>query len=539
MSDASILKVPVAWPKGLPVLGTRQARSIAIAAFIVVVVVLIRSPYFGDPAADPDEQLYSLMGQAWLDGAMPYRDLWDRKPPGLFALFASMHWVGGSSPLAYQIPGVICTAASALMIYHLAKRIGTPTGALVVTLLFVLNIPRFFMHLGQSETFLTPILLLQLIGIRSALSSSDPPKVLRTLCGIMLLGGIALQIKYSVLPFCGLLAVLATFRLHQMQIGMARVSAWLCVFAFLGLLPTLLFAAYFAALGEFGTFFFANFISIFLRTQMYPQLVNYNLISLATVIFPLAVYAILSAATARKVWEHIDWTLFVLIISFTLVGALSLFMLGTPFVHYFGTTLPFICIAAASFFSFHQSRKIFSALALALALWCTGFAEQQVHSSSHKNAIATLTKAIGTYVPQDECLFIFDGPSILYAKSQRCIPTRYAFTPHLNSFHEQTALDLDPIAETARILAARPGVIVVPDTFNRLRYVDETRAMVRSAIIEDYVLAETVGFYPGTLEMYLRADLAPAETDALETTRSAACTIKHGKQCQYFTSLDD
>ncbi|MEP0391513.1 MAG: hypothetical protein ABJ205_12910 [Erythrobacter sp.] len=537
MSDAFTLKVREPWPKGLHVLNTAQARSFAVALLVVAVTVLIRSPYFGDPAADPDEQLYSLIGQAWLEGEMPYRDLWDRKPPGLFAMFAGMHWIGGPSPLAYQIPGVACTAASALMIYHLAKRIGTPTGAAVVTVLFLLNIPRFFMHLGQSETFLVPILLLQLIGIASVLRNSDPAKVFRTLCGIMLLGGIALQIKYSVLPFCALLAVLATFRLWQMQLSFAQISASLCVFAFLGLLPTLIFAAYFASVGEFETFFFANFVSIFLRTEMYPRLVGYNLINLATVIFPLAVYAVLSVITARKMREQIDGTLFVLTLLFALVGAFSLFMLGSPFVHYFGVTLPFICLAASSFFSFHPSRKIFNFLALALALWCTGFAEQRVHSSSHKNAIATLTKAIGTYVPDDECIFIFDGPSILYSKSQRCIPTRYAFTPHLNSFHEQTALDVDPAAETARILAGQPGVIVVSETFNAPRYVSETRAMVRDAITKGYVLAERTEFYPGMLELYLRADLAPADRDGIDRPASVPCVIKHGNQCQYFASF--
>ncbi|MEP3421892.1 MAG: hypothetical protein ABJN35_09180 [Erythrobacter sp.] len=514
-------------------------RQLATAICIVLIAILIRAPYLGDPAADPDEQLYSVMGQAWLVGDMPYRDIWDRKPPGLFALFAGFHWIGGPSPLAYQIPGIVATAVSALMIHKLAQKIGTPFGAVVVALLFLLNIPLFFMHLGQSETFLGPILLLQLIWIRRVFSSDDRAKVFRSLCAIMALGGAALQIKYSVLPFCALLAVLAAVRLWQMRFGFMLTAASLMFFSILGLLPTILFAAYFASQGEFEAFFFANFISIFLRSEFYPLLAETNIHKLSTAAFPLGAFALLSTVTAHRMRARIDVPLFLLIAAFTAVGAFSLVMLGSPFVHYFGLTLPFICLMSASFFSYHRSHRIFGGVALLLALACASFAEQIEHSSSHRAAVTALVADIEAHVPADECIFIFDGPTILYASANRCIPTKFAFSPHLTSHHERSALNVDPASETARIMAEEPGAILVTDAFKTGQFLPETRDLVHAGIVSGYVLADTVDYYPGSVELYIRADLAPPQRSNGDANTTRPCAIRYGRPCEIFVSFAD
>jgi hypothetical protein len=362
---------------------------------------------------------------------------------------------------------------------------------------------------------------------------------MRLLCVIMVLGGIALQVKYSVLPFCALLAALAALRLWQMRLGLVRIAASLALFGFLGLLPTLLFAAYFAAQGEFETFFFANFVSIFLRSEFYPLLAESNAQKLTTAAFPLAAFAALSIVSAHAMRDRIDWILFLLIASFTIVGAFSLVMLGAPFVHYFGLTLPFICLMAASFFSYHRSRKIFSAVALVLALGCASFAEQMEHSSSHRSAVSALVQAIETHVPAEECIFIFDGPTILYARAGRCIPTKFAFSPHLSSHHERTALGADPVVETARIIAQQPGAIIVTDALNTPQFLGETRDIVRSAIVSDYVLAETAGYYPGRVELYIRADLAPAGRSGRAAMGALPCVIRSGDPCEVFVGFSD
>ena len=80
------------------------ARADWLAAGALLLVVLAtRAMWFGDPVADFDEQIYSLIGWRMTHGDLPFVQVWDRKPFGLFAIFAAAHWLLGPGPLAYQI----------------------------------------------------------------------------------------------------------------------------------------------------------------------------------------------------------------------------------------------------------------------------------------------------------------------------------------------------------------------------------------------------------------------------------------------------
>src|SRR3546814_9124782 len=58
------------------------------------------------------------------------------------------------------------------------------------------------------------------------------------------------------------------------------------------------------------------------------------------------------------------------------------------------------------------------------------------------------------------CLYVHRGLPIFYHLAGGCIATRYPFPDHLSLAIEGVALDVDPVAEVKRILAARPAVIV-------------------------------------------------------------------------------
>jgi len=77
-----------------------------------LIAIALRWSYFGHPAADYDEQIYQLIGEKMLQGALPYVDIWDRKPVGLFLLYAGMRALGGDGVLAYQLVVVVDDAVS-------------------------------------------------------------------------------------------------------------------------------------------------------------------------------------------------------------------------------------------------------------------------------------------------------------------------------------------------------------------------------------------------------------------------------------------
>ena len=54
-----------------------------------LVALALRLPDIGNPLVDLDEQMYLLVGQRMWDGAIPYVDIWDRKPIGLFLIYAA------------------------------------------------------------------------------------------------------------------------------------------------------------------------------------------------------------------------------------------------------------------------------------------------------------------------------------------------------------------------------------------------------------------------------------------------------------------
>ena len=74
---------------------TRSALG-PLAVFVVVALVT-RAIWFGDPVADFDEQIYSLIGWRMTYGELPFVEVWDRKPFGLFAIFALAFWLFGTT----------------------------------------------------------------------------------------------------------------------------------------------------------------------------------------------------------------------------------------------------------------------------------------------------------------------------------------------------------------------------------------------------------------------------------------------------------
>lgn len=62
-------------------------RVIAVLAIIVAALAL-RFMAFGHPRPHEDEHFYLYVGHAMAGGAWPYADIWDRKPAGLFFIYA-------------------------------------------------------------------------------------------------------------------------------------------------------------------------------------------------------------------------------------------------------------------------------------------------------------------------------------------------------------------------------------------------------------------------------------------------------------------
>ncbi|HET9630369.1 MAG TPA: hypothetical protein VFP14_12895, partial [Novosphingobium sp.] len=82
---------------------------------LIAASLLLRLATFGDPNLHVDEGFYLLVGQEMHHGAVPYVDIWDRKPLGLFLIY----WVFAAFPnpvLAYQLGAWLAASLTAFIV---------------------------------------------------------------------------------------------------------------------------------------------------------------------------------------------------------------------------------------------------------------------------------------------------------------------------------------------------------------------------------------------------------------------------------------
>ena len=64
-------------------------------------VIAARAQTFGNPVIGFDEQFYLLVGDRMIHGAIPFVDIFDRKPIGLFLIYGAIRLLGGEGTLQY------------------------------------------------------------------------------------------------------------------------------------------------------------------------------------------------------------------------------------------------------------------------------------------------------------------------------------------------------------------------------------------------------------------------------------------------------
>lgn len=427
-----------------------------VALLLIAIALATRLVWFGDAAAESDEQLYSLIGARLLEGRWPYDDLWDRKPFFLFALFALAHALGGPGALAYQLLATCFAAAGAWLVYVLARGLAERRTAAGVGALYPPLIYAYGSFSGQSEVFLVPFLLGALVLVH------DMPRghASRRAAGAMLLAGLALQIKYSVLPQCLFLGLAALW--HFRRERPLRLLARAFGFAALGLLPTLLVAALYAARGEFAAFWFANFVSIFERgAASSGRFAAQHLPALAPLI-ALSAGGIYAAWRAER---RPPRTAYLLIVGWAAASLAGIYMLGTVYLYYFAAFVPAALLLAVPIFDVRQklgwAPLVLAGIGACLVL---NLPRHWELSRRARADVARLEAAIAPHVGAERCLLVFDGPMVLYQLTESCLPTRYIYSDHLNNPLERSALGVPQEHEVARILAAKPGAIVVAES---------------------------------------------------------------------------
>src|SRR5437899_6484920 len=119
------------------------SRPVAPVFGLIILALLSRMWLFGDPIIHVDEQFYFLTGGRMLHGSLPYVDVWDRKPIGLFLIYAFAYAIAPGNVLGYQLLAAASAAATAIVVRKIALRVGTPGAAWTVAAAYLLYLLVF------------------------------------------------------------------------------------------------------------------------------------------------------------------------------------------------------------------------------------------------------------------------------------------------------------------------------------------------------------------------------------------------------------
>jgi len=451
-----------------------------VTAVLLLFTLVVRGAWFGDANADTDEQLYSLIGNAMLDGKIVFVDLWDRKPFGLFALYALAHAIGGPGPEAYQGLAAAFTLAGAWLTFVLARDLTDRETATAAGLLYVVLTAIYGAFSGNSEAFFIPMILAMAVLVRDP---AHPYAVLRILSA-MLIGGLALQVKYTVLPQCLFFGLWALWGQHRRGAGPARLALVAAASGVLGVLPTALVAAGYALAGHWDAFVFANFVSFFDRLPANAGRLHKDIILF---LLPLGGLALFGLNAARRAGPAPLPQTYVFVLLWLVAALATVFLPSTVYRYYLAALVPACILLSLPLFPIKPGARLNLPVLIPAALYLALVPFQYGLTRDNRAATERLANAIAPQINAGagRCLFVFDGPTALYRMTGSCLPTRFIYPDHLNNALEQDALGTSQVGEVARILAARPSVIVTADRpvtpQNR-----EANRMIAAAIARDY-----------------------------------------------------
>lgn len=456
MMDAALHR-PVASAVTTGALGTAISR-LAPLFFVIVATIAFRSIHFGDPDVGFDEPFYMLVGDQMIHGKLPYIDIWDRKPVGLFLIYAAIRMFDGGGFTGYLLASAVVVAATAGAVWWIARRWVSPWLAVLPALLYVVMLEGFVGNGGQSELYFNLLAALSFVLLLRASDSSDAGKVVRHGAIAMALFGLALQIKYTVLPMGVFFGLTFLWTAWQRGASWSRLVGIASIFMAIALVPTVLATLWFWQAGYIDQFVFSNFVSIFQRGKLEAGYLRDNLLYVAIVSLPIACTAVLGAGRLARGGQSMRSDM-ILAALWLMSAAFTFIMIGNYYHHYYlPVLLPLSILVAGNL----REKPWGIAVLTGLIVWpfFCGVAPVPNDDAQRITTMHKVTDAITPHIDSRHCLYIFDGPTALYLTTKSCLATRFAYPDHLSNDVERNAIGVDSAAELGRILARKPGAIV-------------------------------------------------------------------------------
>lgn len=435
-----------------------ERRKTLVLNFILVVFVFVsRLQTFGNPLIHVDEEFYLFGGGRLLHGDLPYLQFWDRKPFGIFLLYAAFHLFGSYRVLAYQAGAMAAVWGTAWLLFRMGKTIAPAAGAFVSALLYIA-----LLNLSQGEGGQTPVFYNLLVTAAVALvlrgiTQPDRKYPDRHTLLAMLLFGLAMQLKYTVVfegIFVGLYSVVCSWLKYR---SLSKTLQKSVLFAAAGLLPTFAVFCFYAAIGHSSEWVFANLESIFLRGHGPSEETHHLQLRMLRATLPLMIGLV---ATGLLAYKKASEPQYLYLMLWACVACLGVLVFGGWYPHYALPLYAPLALTSAPLWRWKEGRAWVVALLCVISL--TGQYSLRKHRLENGNR-QTFQAMLGVMSQKPGCVFVYQGPPALYDTPYWCPLTNHPFPGHFHEKIEAHATGVDVMQETHRVLAARPEYIVTED----------------------------------------------------------------------------
>jgi hypothetical protein len=236
-----------------------QGLVLLAAAFTTVLSLVIGRAFTAVHPGDGDARLFAYVGSQWVDGVIPYRDIWDNKPPGIFSVFAAARLLSENPFHAAALFEAASVAVCNVAIFLLMSRFGAGRGAAALAMAasaIVCNLLFYNERGGLTEIYIVgaaaPAMLLFVEALsRKRTTIAFLSGVMTGLATVFKLPGLAPWLAQSAF----LLLLVLTRRIAWSQL--VRLQAALVIGIVAAWVP---FVTYFAAQGSLAEMLDASFL---------------------------------------------------------------------------------------------------------------------------------------------------------------------------------------------------------------------------------------------------------------------------------------
>ena len=346
--------------------------AFAFATWVILATALGRS-FTAMGLAGNDAHLFAYIGQKWFAGHLPYRDVWDNKPPGIFLATALAFSASarGFAVLAV-VEGLLILSAIAT-VHAILRRLGAPrrVAFLAIALCTIMSNLRYYNEGGTlTEVYVllpASLSILSFLAARGPLATDKAPPA--RIAGLALaagvFGGVATAFKLvgaaCLLAEVGVMTLgwaLGCYRRSRVTLTLGGVATGFC----LAWLPWLV---YFHAKGQAGAMLWASFVApVRYGADSQPHLLHLPIMlaerlgpvagASVTVLAGIAAWALAFGpilrervaflTRARELWVNGSVTLLGLWLLFDLLAVLAG---GRGYPHYFLALSSSLSLAAA------------------------------------------------------------------------------------------------------------------------------------------------------------------------------------------------